>query len=397
MKTLLFALLVVCVSTLLVTDSHAQSNYRPGFIITVQKDTVYGQIDFRTDKMNARRCVFRSGDDVEERTYYPFDILGYRFTDDGKYYISKSVELTRNGSPLSVFLEYLLQGMKSLYYYESEDDEPIYFIENGDKLIKVDAPYLSKKTDGFQSRGQTDRYVPILHYAFGDCPSIGSKIDQTRYNHKELIALAKEYHKAMCTSNEDCIEFETKVNKRTLQLHFTPYVGIVQYRFSSGNSTEFFSKPDLSYLFGVNLALNSERWMSSLSFSVDFSLSRLMAYEKGFNAFNNEYYDIKYSGMMFSSKLGIGYTYPKGMVRPFVGFGMNLNAVLSSKCETPEESEEWINDVFPGYYLNAGVKITVSKKMKQAISMRIQFEDVRDVIEKTKFVSAWSGVVGYTF
>lgn len=45
---------------------YAQNNYRPGFIITLQKDTVYG------------------------------DILGYRFTDDGRFYVSKFIELQYN-------------------------------------------------------------------------------------------------------------------------------------------------------------------------------------------------------------------------------------------------------------------------------------------------------------
>ena len=33
------------------------------------------------------------GNDTEPVTYHPFEILGYRFTDDGKYYVSKNIEL----------------------------------------------------------------------------------------------------------------------------------------------------------------------------------------------------------------------------------------------------------------------------------------------------------------
>lgn len=41
MKTILFRL--VCLNTLLlmILSLYAQSNYRPGFIITLQKDTIY--------------------------------------------------------------------------------------------------------------------------------------------------------------------------------------------------------------------------------------------------------------------------------------------------------------------------------------------------------------------
>ena len=39
----------------------------------------------------------------------------------------------------------------------------------------------------------------------------------------------------MCTSNEDCIEFEAKEDKRSIQLDITPYVGVIQYNVPSGS------------------------------------------------------------------------------------------------------------------------------------------------------------------
>ena len=79
MKMILFRLICLKTCLLLIPVLYAQNNYRPGFIITVQKDTIYGEIDYRTDKMNAKRCVFQSqGNDTEPVTYHPFEILGYR-------------------------------------------------------------------------------------------------------------------------------------------------------------------------------------------------------------------------------------------------------------------------------------------------------------------------------
>ena len=57
-KTILYRLILLNAFLLLISTIYAQSNYRPGFIITLQKDTVYGVIDYRTDKINATRCVF---------------------------------------------------------------------------------------------------------------------------------------------------------------------------------------------------------------------------------------------------------------------------------------------------------------------------------------------------
>lgn len=81
--------------------------------------------------------------------------------------------------------------MKSLYYYETEDNIPIYFVEDNNTLVKIDAPKLSKQATNIQFKGQTDRYIPLLHYAFKDCPSLAPQIDRARFSRKEMIKITK--------------------------------------------------------------------------------------------------------------------------------------------------------------------------------------------------------------
>ena len=397
-KTILYRLILLNAFLLLISTIYAQSNYRPGFIITLQKDTVYGVIDYRSDKINATRCVFLPQDNSGDKpiTYHPFDILGYRFTDDGKYYVSKNVEL-QYGIPKPVFLEYLLQGMKSLYYYETEDDIPVYFVEDHNTLVKIDAPKLSRQTTSMQFKDQTDRYIPLLHYAFKDCPSLAPKIDRARFNRKEMMRITKEYHYAMCTSNEECIEFEAKEDKRSIQLDVTPYAGVIQYKVPSGSSIGLYSSPDLSYLAGVTLAISNRRWMSSLSGCFDLSFSRIASSAKSFSDYNNSYYTYKHSGTMLSGKLGIRYTYPKGIVRPFAELGLDVSGMVNAKIKTNDKSERWLDGVYPGYYANAGINFKLSQKKKQMICVRAQFKGLRDMMEKSALVNGWSGVIGYTF
>lgn len=393
MKTTLFRLIGLNACLLFIPLLYAQSNYRPGFIITIQKDTVYGEIDYRTDQKNAKRCVFRAQDNAAEPVVYqPFDILGYRFTDDGRYYVSRNIEL-QHGVPKPIFLEYLLQGMKSLYYYETEEDIPIYFVEDKDRLVKIDAPKLSKQMLRAQFKDQTDRYIPQLHYAFKDCPSLSSKIDRARFNRNELMKIAKEYHYKMCTSNEDCIEFEAKEDKHSLQIDITPYVGIIQYKVPSGSSIGIYSSPKLSYLAGATLAISDKRWMSSLSGCLDVSFSRIASTAKSPKNANI----VKQSATVLSGKVGIRYTYPKGWVRPFAELGADISGMISSKIETNEDSETWLDGVYPGYYANVGVNFKLSRKNKHMICVRAQFKGLRDMMEKTALVNGWSGVIGYTF
>lgn len=384
MKRHLFQLLCLCAFCSFMTTIQAQRNYRPGFIITLQKDTIYGQIDFRTEVMNELRCVFRTDSTLQEKTYNPFDIWGYRFTDDGKMYVSKSVTLKREEAPLDIFLEYLVKGIKCLYYMETATGIPVYFIEDGDRLIKVDAPKLAEKVTTFQFKGEIDRYIPILHYAFSDCPTLKSQIDRTQFNHKSLIKLTKKYHYAMCTSNEDCVEFVAIKDKNRVQIRLMPYGGIMQYTLPQETFSGSLKRPKLSYLLGINVAVSSKRWMSSISGIVDLSFSRLATTDGTFN----------YSGTLFSPQFGLRYTHPKGNVHPFVGFGADMSVMITS--DSNNEYQKLRRVGYPGYYAELGLDIPLSKKKKQALNIRFQFKNIRDLEEKTNFAYGWSGTVGYT-
>lgn len=92
----------------------AQNNVREGYIITLQGDTIHGQIDFRTSAMNSKRCVFKQNGESTFKTYLPEDISGYRFTNNGIYYISKLVDTKDEGKKM-LFVEYILHGNMNLY------------------------------------------------------------------------------------------------------------------------------------------------------------------------------------------------------------------------------------------------------------------------------------------
>ena len=48
---------------------------------------------------------------------------------------------------------------------------------------------------------------------------------------------------------------------------------------------------------------------------------------------------------MFSGKLGIRYTYPKGMARPFVELGADFSGMINAKIKINDKSERWLDGV----------------------------------------------------
>lgn len=166
-KTFLILLLL---STLLL---HAQTSFKPGFVISLNNDTTYGEIDSRGDLQMSKICRFKdAANEVIE--YYPGDILAFRFV-DGKYFVSKQY----GGE--SVFLEFLIKGKVNIYYLRSDDGNR-YFIDKED-LGLTEIPYEEgiRMVDGKRKPG-----------------------------HNNLMKLAETYHNTVC-DDDKCIVYEKKL------------------------------------------------------------------------------------------------------------------------------------------------------------------------------------------
>ena len=67
----------------------AQRDYRKGYIITNEQDTIFGWVDYRGDIRNAKVCSFKKSETGQATEYTPLDIVAYRYI-DSKYYVSKN-------------------------------------------------------------------------------------------------------------------------------------------------------------------------------------------------------------------------------------------------------------------------------------------------------------------
>lgn len=64
----------------------AQSDVRSGFVITLAKDTVRGQVPYRIDENNYQSCLFQG--ETGETEYGPDQILGFGYDQD-KLFVSQ--------------------------------------------------------------------------------------------------------------------------------------------------------------------------------------------------------------------------------------------------------------------------------------------------------------------
>ena len=102
--------------TFFVLNLSAQSDFRPGYIITNSLDTLPGLIDYRGEIRNMKVCTFKENKAAPAREFNPGDIYGYRYN-SGKFYITKKIKTEEFSEP--VFVEFLLKGISNLFFYRS--------------------------------------------------------------------------------------------------------------------------------------------------------------------------------------------------------------------------------------------------------------------------------------
>jgi len=221
MKTNKLILFVLVISMKL---SFGQSDFRPGYIIKNQNDTVYGEIAYQCDLFMSSSCHFKDSNNIIV-DYSPNDIVAYRFIDN-KYFISREVNYKK------VFLECLVKGEVSFYYMRDEDGDHYYIEKEGEKFAEI--PY-SKGFDNDLYQSKYKRHTGLLTYYMQDAPELKSEIQSLeRPEQRNLIKLAEDYHNAVCNGRQ-CIIYEKK------QLPFKVNIEVISgvVNFTDGDKSNF--------------------------------------------------------------------------------------------------------------------------------------------------------------
>lgn len=100
----------------MLTQAVIGQDFRPGYIITEEHDSVFGQIVYREGSQRFAICEFSAHSAAGLKRYEPGQIKGYGFT-GGWFYKSTWLEPEDIGKRL-VFAEVLLVGELSLLRYE---------------------------------------------------------------------------------------------------------------------------------------------------------------------------------------------------------------------------------------------------------------------------------------
>ena len=200
------------------STAYAQSDFRSGFIITYQNDTLPGLLDSRSERLNAKRCLFRTKAEKKPSKYTPDDIRAFRFA-DSKLYVARQLPQGK------VFLECLVDGVVDVYFYRDNRGDHYLIQKPGEPLVELqqDIRYL---TIGGEKYPREDKsYITTLEHHLREVPSLQPKIERANLSHTSLVDIAKAYHKRIGITDDPCIVYEKKYSTPKLLLPFTLLFG----------------------------------------------------------------------------------------------------------------------------------------------------------------------------
>lgn len=187
-----------------------QTNFVKGYIVKTNGDIQRGYVNYGTNIENNKHCLFKPDSLSDAVEYLPGQITGYRIDDD-KYYVTKTIDTNKGKQAL--FLECIISGKVSIYFYNNGDKE-IYFAEKDGLLTPMNNDLRSTvDAEGEQYMEHSNQYKGVLKYDFRDCPEIIRQVNRTEFNKKSLINIAKEYHEFVC-KDQDCIVYEKEFSEK---------------------------------------------------------------------------------------------------------------------------------------------------------------------------------------
>jgi hypothetical protein len=268
----------------------AQTDFRPGFIITNDQDTVYGNVDYRGDELMGTLCRFRTdGKTITE--YYPGDIEAYGFV-EGKFYVARLLETKK------AFLEYLISGQADIFYLRDETGDHYYIEKSGMPLAEIPYKEEMRYVNSTPYLYASKTHIGLLSLYMQDAPDFQSEIANIgKPEHKNLIKLAEDYHKVVC-KDKACIVYEKKMP--LLSWTIEPFWGLIKYA----------GIDDLFNEIGCYTSIASPRNNEKISVKTGVGYHRI----KG-DSVNLD---------IFKMPLQLQYIYPGKRLQPRIGLGVNL-------------------------------------------------------------------------
>jgi hypothetical protein len=276
----------------------AQTDFRSGFVVKKSGDTLYGEIDYRGDKVMKSECRFRPQGSGKETIFSPDELFSFRFK-DSKYFVSRVWKEEK------LFLEFLINAKVSIFYYRDKDGNHYLIEKEGIRMSEFPKEEEIVSRNGKQYFQKPTKHINILGYYMSDAPDLFKTIQNVQKpEHQPLIKIAKQYHTAIC-KDQACIIYEKK--QPVIKINPEVTAGLIKFH----NKESFNDLVDKQYIVGGVLAnIWLPRSNEKLYFRTGFLYSSVVRKDGTKTLF-------------YKVPLHLCYQFPtKSIIKPFASLGL---------------------------------------------------------------------------
>lgn len=308
--------------------SFSQGDFRPGFVIMSNGDSVAGYVDYRMDKKHWKNCYFRPSKKESTQRYSPQQVSDYGISSDKRY---RSISLAEDSAPgEKVFVEVIVKGTLSLYRYKN-----IFYIDKDGKVTKLPERTKTLVEIGGKKAYKTDRtYIGLLNVAMADCKLVA---DNTNYKERDLTNIVQNYNR--CHDQEGQVY---KEKKPFTKFAFQAFGGVDLSSLHLENVETSSFEQSNSPIFGIGVDISSPRLNDKIFFS--FELDYLKKAYQGSSRQQTEhsmlYYDYDIDVSFLKIPIGFRYNFLKEAQTPYVRIGISEYVGLKSSVELVQEQEQ---------------------------------------------------------
>jgi hypothetical protein len=353
MRLIALASLASLLSFQIIAQKH-HLKYLPGFIVTLEGDSVKGFIGNGTDAELGIHMMFKETmTDVTDVKYLPESILSFAF-DNGRVFRRFSYTKT-SGNPdsVDVFAKKNLGGKIDMYTFSKfKRSRPDIFLVNNQshRTVHLEEPKTITKMaeDGGTRSGESFKHLGLLTIIKGDSLNNSLNVRKVRYDEKSI--------------RNDILNYNERFGK-----DFTPtiYQPQLDYSYTISAGLPILSPNPLDL--GFRIALYRHKHFSERTRTM--SLIRGISYRYTSNPTNDN--SIREGSQSYRQQylsfipIGVHFQTDSRVVRCYVYFSGGVAFLLQSRqyFERYEDAGR-SNDVtfFPTFNVGAGVKVKVKER-----------------------------------
>ena len=144
----------------------------------------------------------------------------------------------------TTYLQVLVDGPKSLYYLEDENQKIHFFIGQSGKFDRLMFKVYNTKYNNISIEKRDEKYKGQLNIYLQDCSSIQKKISSSEYKKNELIKLFKDYYE--CKNSE--ITYHYKVEKNKSEFGLLAGLSFTQLKFIADKEFSYLKKAGFPHI-----------------------------------------------------------------------------------------------------------------------------------------------------